>query len=314
MCPGRMIPEADTKGLSGNSVAGGSALERLKASGKSAMSRQREEEATQRADGSVRRRLSVLKTLSPLALAIVRRPGFEADDGELLAAIRLLRDETENSARELVSVLGGEAQQPWLIRAVSSTVAELVAAEWISGADRLDMSPYQPIWGYLADADFVSDEDLPELPNEDHSVMLRLSLLKAMSSVVASTRRCGYLMRHDADALYKTISESIYKVAQANLPKIVPPESSAATQVTALQSLIGRAGEIFTVHWEAYVEAALQRLDAMTKAERVELYKKYPDGLPIEPVFVSFAKDMSRTVSGVLQTEPGIAKVAALES
>jgi hypothetical protein len=306
---GQSAPPAQT------AQGGGSLFGALRDSVTQQAAQKSRDEISRKADTQVRHRLAALKTLTPLVLAVIKRPGFAAEDGELLAAAKQLQEETERSSAELVMLMGAGGQPTWMAKAIASTVAEFVAAEWINGVEVLDMSPYQPIWGYLADADFADFEaDLPKEGNLDQDTMLRLSTIKAMSQVVGTTRR-SYLMRHDPDKLYPMLAKIIVKTASSNVDKLVSQEASEAARLMALQSLIARAADVFCSNWDAVVKPTVNYLLKLEKEQRLNLYRQHPDGLPLTKIVEGFAADMARIVSGVSafefrsHAEPGNIKI-----
>lgn len=264
-------------------------------------------EASSQSDASVRRRLSALKALSPLMLALVKRPGFQAADGELHEAVQQMRTETERASKDLLLILGAEEPAPWLRGMSASIVAEAVAAEWEAGAKTLDMSPYQPIWGHLAEADFADfSAHLPDLGgNKDEDMMLRLSVLKAMSQVVAVTRR-SYLMRHDPEKLYPMLADVIMQVSKNNLSKLVDNQTSEGARLMALQSLIGKSADLLCAHWDGVVRPTVKKLISMQKEDRLALYRKHPEGLPLDVILTGFSADVARVVSGLSLMDPRV--------
>lgn len=288
---------------------------RLKAAASEVNEQQDQRERAAKSDALVRRRLSALKALAPLMLALMKRPGYDAEDGELHAAVQLLRAETERASKDLLGVLGGDDAPPWLAGSAATIVAEAVAAEWTSGARVLDMSPYQPIWGHLAESEFTDyTVGLPDLgASKDGDMMLRLSLLKAMSQVVATTRR-SYLMRHEPEKLYPMLADAMLQVAKTNLPKLVDNETSEAARVMALQSLIGKCADVLCAHWDAVVRPTVQRLLAMDKKERLALYQKNPNGLPLDAILTGFSVDVARIVAGMAAMDPRAKPLVSLST
>jgi hypothetical protein len=315
-----MRPDVAQEGAAGVNPAEtgagvGSMFGQLKNAASQQAAQKTRDEVSKKADTQVRHRLAALKTLAPLVLAVVKRPGFAAEDGELLAAAKQLQEETSRSSAELVMLMGAGGQPAWMAKAIASTVAESVAAEWISGVEVLDMSPYQPIWGYLADADFADFEaDMPKEGNLDQDTMIRLSTIKAMSQVVSTTRR-SYLMRHDPDKLYPMLAKVIVKTAGANVDKLVSPEATDAARLMALQSLIARAAELFCSNWDAVVKPTVSYLLRLDREQRLKLYSQHPDGLPLGKIVEGFAADMARLVGGISafefrpHAEPGHIKI-----
>ena len=245
-------------------------------------------------------RMRSLSAMAPLALALVQRPGHKATDGEMLSLVKMLRSKVASASDDLVSMLESDAGGSTLPASeVAAMVSKCVATEWLSGAPEVDMSPYQPVWGYLADVD-ISSVGVPSelISGVAAQQRVRLALMRAVSSFVSMARKT-YLMRHDPVRLYPVVAGAIARVCAKNLDAIVEGDSSMEDRLHSYYMLIEECGPIFCANWDSVARRTVLRLSGLTPERQLEVLSKYPDGFPLKPILEGFERDVSGMVSAI---------------
>lgn len=244
------------------------------------------------------KRVGALKSLSPIFLALIRRPGAAANDGEMLEAAQTLRKETERVTDELVALLEVEDSNDAVRARVGEVVSSCVASEWIAAGDKLDMGPYHPVWGYVAESDVGADLLGIGFDDALDGVELRLALVSAMTEVVARTRR-AYLMRQNPDQLYPRVMASLVRVAASGVDAIAGSDAKKAQKMSVMGVLIAHCADMFCAHWDKVARAKVVELLAMSPEDRVAVYGQNPGGFALDEVFDGYRNDFRSLVAGV---------------
>lgn len=244
------------------------------------------------------KRVGALRTLSPIFQALIKSPGAAAADGEMLEAAQRLRKESERLTGELVSILEindvGEAVKA----RVGEVVSTCVASEWLASGGDLDMEPYHPVWGYVADSDVGLDLVGYDLSDPFDALDLRLTMVEAMTQIVSRLRQT-YMMRQSESVLFPRVMASIVRVAASGVEAIVGADASSAKRLAALCALIPQCAGLFCAHWDRVARRKVVELSAMSEVDRLGVYGAHPDGFSVDEIFEGYRSDFRGLIESI---------------
>lgn len=271
------------------------------------------------ADPTLRRTLSILKSLTPVFRAALLYPGVEAGTEAFGQAVHRLASSTAALAQGVADIGDPlEVDTAWARRTVQETCADLVAHHWVSaviaqGGGEAPQIPLELFVGTLKDVVAMPwpDEGAKEDLRTTGNAAVRLSFLKAFAPVAVEVEKYAEVInrRLEADvvdpaALERVLGQALMEQAlQGRNLLMGDDEGSDDDRRMTLQACLAHIGQLYMAAWEPTRGDALgQLVDAPTpeKAREALAGEGFVHGFPFE-VFRTRTTEAAKRLLGTTQ-------------
>lgn len=249
-------------------------------------------------DASARRALNALSVTGNLVSALIAHPGANGDYKSTVQAAQQMLTTSDSTTKSLVEKLDLK-NISWAPYRVMKIVSKAISDRWSfsakAGEASVDVSDLIPVW------EEIGKYNLPEIsfdaPAEDHGIALRIALLEAMQPTMNVISI--FDMFHDSSKAAKHARDVILVTTQRALASLTGEPMNDRSKSLLMQALMRNAGDLYANCWKKESEETIDRLQQMTKAQRLALVEQYPSGLPLEKIDESFTQSFLKLVEMV---------------
>ena len=213
-------------------------------------------EARHVADRLARQRMSAVKRFSPLILAMIKRPGTDAQAGEISETLRVLMNQSFRIADQFLSDIAPDDVSPFMKEQAVGAVSDFVATEWVlSGRVDSVADSVLAVTRLLPDVSDLSSgvkegrNELDINSDKERQASIYMSATKSLQPLFAT------LMDYDvaSESVFLPLCDQLFNRAEVFL-KTLDSDISHVSRLQSLQNHLVASGKIMTVS----VEKALQ--------------------------------------------------------
>ena len=220
-------------------------------------------EARHAADRLARQRMSAGKRFSPLILAMFKRPGTDAQAGEISETLKTLMNQSYRIADQFLADITPEEVSPFVKEQAVGAVSDFVATEWVlSGRVDSVAESVLAVSRMLPDvSDLSSDVEADRFDvnsDKERQAGIYMSATKSLQPLFATLMDYGVA----SESVFLPLCDQLFNRAEAFL-KTLDLDISPTSRLFSLQNHLVASGKIMTVS----VEKALQTQSPLNAGE-----------------------------------------------